>query len=50
MTRRTRQVGTVVLTAAAIAYLFWKVELETSYSCTLGVPSTTASSALSTPA
>jgi glycosyltransferase 2 family protein len=30
MTRRTRQVGTVVLTAAAIVYLFWKVELGTT--------------------
>jgi uncharacterized protein (TIRG00374 family) len=30
MTRRTRQVGTIVLTAAAIAYLFWKVELGTT--------------------
>ena len=30
MTRRTRQVGTIVLTAAAIAYVFWKVELGTT--------------------
>ena len=30
MTRRTRVVGTLVLTAAAIAYLFWKVELDTT--------------------
>ncbi|HEU5491453.1 MAG TPA: lysylphosphatidylglycerol synthase transmembrane domain-containing protein [Gaiellaceae bacterium] len=30
MTRRTRQVGTIVLTAAAIAYLVWKVELGTT--------------------
>ena len=30
MTRRTRQVGTLVLTAAAIAYLVWKVELGTT--------------------
>ena len=30
MTRRTRQVGTIVLTAAAIAYLFWKIELGTT--------------------
>jgi glycosyltransferase 2 family protein len=30
MTRRTRQVGTVVLTAAAIAYLVWKIELGTT--------------------
>ena len=30
MTRRTRQVGTIVLTAAAIGYLFWKVELGTT--------------------
>ncbi|HUG64961.1 MAG TPA: lysylphosphatidylglycerol synthase transmembrane domain-containing protein [Gaiellaceae bacterium] len=27
MTRRTRQVGTLVLTVAAIAYLIWKIEL-----------------------
>ena len=30
MTRRTRQVGTLVLTAAAIAYLVWKIELTTT--------------------
>ena len=30
MTRRTRQVGTLVLTAAAIAYLVWKIELSTT--------------------
>lgn len=30
MTRRTRQVGTLVLTAAALAYLVWKVELGTT--------------------
>ena len=30
MTRRTRQVGTIVLTAAAIAYLVWKIELGTT--------------------
>jgi len=30
MTRRTRQVGTLVLTAAAIAYLVWKVNLGTT--------------------
>jgi glycosyltransferase 2 family protein len=30
MTRRTRQVGTLVLTAAAIAYLVWKIELGTT--------------------
>jgi uncharacterized protein (TIRG00374 family) len=30
MSRRTRQVGTVVLTAAAIAYLIWKIELGTT--------------------
>ena len=30
MTRRTRQVGTLVLTAAAIAYLVWKIELATT--------------------
>ena len=30
MTRRTRVVGTLVLTAAAVAYLFWKVELDTT--------------------
>jgi uncharacterized protein (TIRG00374 family) len=30
MTRRTRQVGTVVLTLAAIAYLVWKVDLGTT--------------------
>jgi uncharacterized protein (TIRG00374 family) len=30
MTRRTRQVGTIVLTAAAVAYLVWKVELGTT--------------------
>ena len=30
MTRRTRQVGTLVLTAAAIAYLVWKIELRTT--------------------
>ena len=30
MSRRTRQVGTLVLTAAAIAYLVWKVELGTT--------------------
>jgi glycosyltransferase 2 family protein len=30
MTRRTRRVGTVVLTAAAIAYLVWQVDLGTT--------------------
>ncbi|HYI74893.1 MAG TPA: lysylphosphatidylglycerol synthase transmembrane domain-containing protein [Gaiellaceae bacterium] len=30
MTRRTRVLGTLVLTAAAIAYLVWKVELDTT--------------------
>ena len=30
MTRRTRQVGTLVLTAAALAYLVWKIELGTT--------------------
>ncbi len=30
MSRRTRQVGTLVLTAAAIAYLVWKVDLGTT--------------------
>jgi uncharacterized protein (TIRG00374 family) len=30
MARRTRVVGTLVLTAAAIAYLVWKVELDTT--------------------
>jgi uncharacterized protein (TIRG00374 family) len=30
MTRRTRQVGTLVLTAFAIAYLIWKVDLGTT--------------------
>ena len=30
MSRRTRQVGTLVLTAAAIAYLVWKIELGTT--------------------
>jgi uncharacterized protein (TIRG00374 family) len=30
MTRRTRQVGTLVLTAAAIGYLVWKIELGTT--------------------
>ena len=30
MTRRTRQVGTLVLTAGAIAYLVWKIELSTT--------------------
>ena len=30
MTRRTRQVGTLVLTAAALAYLIWKIELGTT--------------------
>ena len=30
MTRRTRHVGTIVLSAAAIAYLVWKVELGTT--------------------
>jgi len=30
MTRRTRRVGTLVLTAAAIAYLVWKIELSTT--------------------
>jgi len=30
MSRRTRLVGTVVLTAAAVAYLVWKVELGTT--------------------
>ncbi|MBM2821531.1 MAG: Flippase-like protein [Thermoleophilia bacterium] len=29
MTRHTRRVGTIVLTAAAIGYLFWKVEIGT---------------------
>ena len=30
MSRRTRQVGTLVLTAAAIAYLIWKIDLGTT--------------------
>ena len=30
MTRRTRRIGTVVLTAAAVAYLVWKIELGTT--------------------
>ncbi|HET9437548.1 MAG TPA: lysylphosphatidylglycerol synthase transmembrane domain-containing protein [Gaiellaceae bacterium] len=30
MTRRTRQVGTIVLTAAAVAYLVWQIELGTT--------------------
>jgi uncharacterized protein (TIRG00374 family) len=30
MTRRTRRIGTLVLTAAAIAYLVWKVDLGTT--------------------
>ena len=30
MTRRTRQVGTLILTAAAVAYLVWKIELGTT--------------------
>jgi glycosyltransferase 2 family protein len=30
MTRRTRQVGTIVLTLAALAYLVWKVDLGTT--------------------
>jgi glycosyltransferase 2 family protein len=30
MTRRTRQVGTVLLTAAAIGYLVWKIDLGTT--------------------
>jgi hypothetical protein len=30
MTRRTRRVGTLVLTAAAVAYLVWKIELGTT--------------------
>jgi glycosyltransferase 2 family protein len=30
MTRRTRQIGTLVLTAFAIAYLVWKVDLGTT--------------------
>jgi uncharacterized membrane protein YbhN (UPF0104 family) len=30
MTRRTRQVGTLVLTVAAVAYLVWKIELGTT--------------------
>jgi glycosyltransferase 2 family protein len=30
MSRRTRQLGTLVLTAAAIAYLVWKIELGTT--------------------
>src|SRR5262245_58327997 len=30
MTRRTRQVGTLVLTVAAIAYLVWKIDLGTT--------------------
>ncbi len=30
MTRRTRQVGTLVLTAAAIGYLVWKIDLGTT--------------------
>jgi glycosyltransferase 2 family protein len=30
MSRRTRQVGTVVLTAVAVAYLAWKIELGTT--------------------
>jgi len=30
MTRRARRIGTVVLTAAAVAYLVWKIELHTT--------------------
>jgi uncharacterized protein (TIRG00374 family) len=30
MTRRTRRVGTIVLTAAAVAYLVWKIDLGTT--------------------
>jgi uncharacterized protein (TIRG00374 family) len=30
VTRRTRRIGTVVLTAAAIAYLVWKIDLGTT--------------------
>jgi len=30
MTRRTRQVGTIVLTVAAVAYLVWKIDLATT--------------------
>jgi hypothetical protein len=30
MTRRTRQVGTLVLTAAAVGYLVWKIDLGTT--------------------
>jgi uncharacterized protein (TIRG00374 family) len=30
LTRRTRQVGTVVLTVAAVAYLVWKIDLGTT--------------------
>ena len=30
MSRRTRRVGTVVLTVAAVAYLVWKIELDTT--------------------
>ncbi len=30
MSRRTRLIGTVVLTAAAVAYLIWKIELRTT--------------------
>ena len=30
MTRRTRQVGTLVLTVVAIAYLVWKIDLGTT--------------------
>ena len=30
MTRKTRRIGTVVLTAAAVAYLVWKIELGTT--------------------
>lgn len=30
MTRRTRQVGTLVLTVAAVAYLVWKIDLGTT--------------------
>jgi glycosyltransferase 2 family protein len=30
MTRRTRQVGTLVLTAVAVAYLVWKIDLGTT--------------------
>jgi uncharacterized membrane protein YbhN (UPF0104 family) len=30
MTRRTRRVGTIVLTVAAVAYLVWKIDLGTT--------------------